>query len=300
MEKKILYYIIIFLVSLSCSVNDKVNQKYKINNRKYNAASQGQRIRYIVVHYTHADDDTSIMLLTEQAVSSHYLITTKKRDPIYQLVDDKHRAWHAGESAYDGRYSINDSSIGIEIVHMGYDEEAVNKYARKRKKNDLKLVNYDDFYDYNEAQIDKLAFLLRYLVEKYDIHPKNILGHSDVSPTRKQDPGPKFPWESLYNNYDIGIWYEKEDVSLFMTNKNYEKSSISDIKEEFIEYGYSSMPTNSVWDKESRQVVAALQSRFRSKKVDGNIDKETYAIIRALNKKVKDIKQKEHDIKQKK
>ena len=281
---------IIFLTSLSCSVQEKVNSKYKINSRKYNAVAQGERIRYIVLHYTHADDDTSIMLLTEQAVSSHYLITTKKREPIYQLVDDKYRAWHAGESYYDGRYSINDSSIGIEIVHMGYDEEVYKKNAKKPKKNDLKLVKYDYYYDYNDVQIDKVVFLLQYLIEKYDIHPKNILGHSDVAPTRKQDPGPKFPWEQLYDEYGIGIWYDDDDFSLFMTNKDYAKASVSKIKNEFIEYGYSSMPLNTIWDKESKQVVAAFQSRFRSSKIDGNIDKETYAIIKALNKKVNDIK----------
>ncbi len=289
-QKKIFCYMVIFLMILSCSVQEKVNSKYKINSRKYNAVSQGERIRYIVLHYTHADDDTSIMLLTEQAVSSHYLITTKKREPIYQLVDDKYRAWHAGESYYDGRYSINDSSIGIEIVHMGYDEEAYKKNAKKPKKNDVKVIDYDYYYDYNDVQIDKVVFLLQYLIEKYDIHPKNILGHSDVAPTRKQDPGPKFPWKRLYTEYDIGIWYDDEDYSLFMTNKDYASASISEIKEEFIEYGYSSMPSNAVWDKESKQVISAFQSRFRPSKVDGNIDKETYAIIKALNKKVKDIK----------
>lgn len=290
MRKKIIYYFSIFLLLLSCSSNeDEASMPiYKINNKKYNAISQSQRIRYIVIHYTHADDETSLEILTERGVSSHYLITTKKKDPIYQLVDEEHRAWHAGESSYDGRHSINDSSIGIEISHIGYDEIKA-KSNGKRSKDDLNIVSYDAYYPYDSVQIDKLAYLIKNIIEKYDIHPKNIIGHSDIAPSRKKDPGVKFPWKWLYDTHNIGLWYNDDDLSFFMTNNYYEEASITDIKDEFIKYGYNSMPTNDIWDKKSREVLVAVQSKFRISKIDGNIDKETYSIMRSLNKKVEEL-----------
>lgn len=286
---KLKIFLLLFsLLLISCLEKKLPESKYKIDNTSHSAASQSQRIRYIIVHYTHADDELSLKLLTQKEVSSHYLITSKDNDPIYQLVDDKYRAWHAGESQYEGRYKINDSSIGIEIVHMGYDEEAVSKEVRaKKNKDEPYFIGYEHYNKYNRHQIEKLADLIKFLANEYNIHPKNILGHSDVAPDRKQDPGARFPWRWLYENYNIGLWYDKDDYNLFMTNNDYSKLSVLDIKKEFIDYGYSSMPINDVWDNASKEVVYAFQSKFRNNKIDGNIDLETYVIAKALNKRVK-------------
>lgn len=286
------YLIILILFIISCqNINKK--DSFKIDSKTYNSISKSHRIRHIIIHYTYADDELSKKLLTGNGVSSHYLITTKKEEPIYSLVDENYRAWHAGESAFDGRLSINDTSIGIEIVHTGYIVENATNAKKTIKQNEEEFIKYEDYLEYDETQIKKLVFLLKNIVDKYDINPKNIVGHSDISPLRKQDPGPKFPWKKLHDEYGLGIWYDENDYSNFMNDKEYKKSSVSNIKYEFIKYGYNSMPTNNVWDLESRKVLYAFQCHFRPQKIDANIDEETYAIIRALNEKVAKL-EKEH------
>lgn len=281
---KIITLILILMSIFSCK--RKEDEKFQINSTKYDSISKSHRIRYVIIHYTYVDDKVSKKLLTEGGVSSHYLITTKKDEPIYRLVDEKYRAWHAGESSFDGRVAMNDTSIGIEIVNAGYIESETNVYKLKMSNEEYNFIKYDDFVDYDETQIEKLAFLLKKITTKYDINPKNITGHADIAPLRKQDPGPKLPWKRLYQEYGVGIWYEDEDYSLFMNDGKYVNSTVSNIKYEFIKYGYSSMPTNDEWDLDSRKVLYAFQCHFRPENIDANIDEESYAIIRALNEKV--------------
>lgn len=294
--------IIIFLF-LSCSENNKT----PFNERKippkistvYKANSYNLRIQYIILHYTAIDDDISLKALTSSyGVSSHYLITTREKDPIYRLVDDNDRAWHAGATMFDNRQSINDSSIGIEIVNLGYIEKVTNTPRQIRRMTKRQLENrffrpYGEYTEFEESQIEKLAYLLKNLVMKYDIKPYRILGHSDVAPYRKRDPGPKFPWKRLYEEYNLGFWYDEEDYKKFLNDKKYGRAKVKDIKEEFIKYGYTSMPTNNIWDFESRKVLYAFQCHFRQNKINGYIDNESYAIIRALNEKIKRLNEAE-------
>jgi len=133
-------------------------------------------IQFIIIHYTALNSTTeSIKYLCSKnnKVSSHYLIS--KKGEIYSLVSEKKRAWHAGESYWKGKEDINSSSIGIEL-----------DYSPSRKSNKFtKKLN------------SSLALLLEILIKKYKIIPENILGHSDISPYRKIDPGKNFPWEML-------------------------------------------------------------------------------------------------------
>lgn len=282
--------VLISFIFSACSANYvKHNEKkYKIDSKKYEARAKSERIRHIIIHYTYANDALSLKILTGEDVSSHYLITSKAKDPIYNLVDEKYRAWHAGESTFEGRVSMNDTSIGIEIVHDGYNISDENKTT---SKDDFKFLPYDSYTSYDEVQIEKLAFLLKDIIKRYNIHPKNVLGHSDVSPTRKQDPGPKFPWKMLYDKYSIGIWYDSEDYTNFLNDGKYKKATVSNIKYEFIKYGYSSMPTNNIWDINSSLVLYAFQMRFRPENIKTEIDEELYAIIRSLNEKVRKIEE---------
>ncbi len=237
-------------------------------------------------------------MLTDPGVSSHYLITTRENEPIYKLVDDNQRAWHAGVTMFDNRHSMNDTSIGIEIVNLGYLEKITNTKAQlmrmsRRQRDNLFFTPYDEYLEFEESQIEKVVYLLNNLIEKYGIKPYNILGHSDIAPYRKKDPGPKFPWKRLHDEYNLGIWYDEYDYTNFLYDNKYKKAKISDIKEEFVKYGYTSMPTNNIWDFDSRKVLYAFQCHFRQHKIDGNIDNETYAIIRALNAKVRKINEME-------
>ena len=135
-----------------------------------------RRIKYIIIHYTGMKNQTvAIKRLQSKVakVSCHYLIS--KKGKIYQLVEDQNIAWHAGKSRWENDVNLNSKSIGIELVNKG-DE------------------------NYPKKQIESLIKILKRLKKKYKIKAKYILGHEDISPRRKKDPGPKFPWNKLYNN----------------------------------------------------------------------------------------------------
>ena len=134
-----------------------------------------RRIKYVIIHYTGMkDQDSAIKRLQSKVakVSCHYLISKKGR--IYQLVQDQNIAWHAGKSRWGNDVNLNSKSIGIELVNRG-----------------------NEFFP--NKQINALLKLLITLKKKYKIKPNYVLGHEDISPGRKKDPGPKFPWPRLFS-----------------------------------------------------------------------------------------------------
>lgn len=272
------YLVILFLQSLLLSACTSIN--YKIDSKKYSSKSQNERIRFIIIHYTATTDEVGLRALTQGGVSSHFFISSKDEEPIYNLVPLDKRAWHAGISEFGGRNNLNDTSIGIEIT----------SYGVRNEKKDIKdygfFIPEDKYIEFTEGQIKKLARLLTNLISQYNIKPIDILGHSDIAPTRKIDPGPKFPWERLFKEYGIGAWYNEKDKKFFMNEKLYSVTPIFKIKEEFRKYGYKINSTNE-WDEESRRVIYSFQSHFNPKGLSGNMDLETFAILKALNKKYK-------------
>ncbi|HEX4781160.1 MAG TPA: N-acetylmuramoyl-L-alanine amidase, partial [Usitatibacter sp.] len=134
----------------------------------YSAVSQDNRIQFIVLHYTSTDFSESLDTLTKTGVSAHYLV---RDDPatVYRLVDDSRRAWHAGESSWEGNTQLNASSIGIEIVNLG--------------------DRGGEWHDYRPAQIDAVVALVTGLARKYGVSKDHVVGHSDIAPQRKVDPG---------------------------------------------------------------------------------------------------------------
>ncbi len=262
-----------------------------IDSETHQAIGQNYRQRFIILHYTALDNEKSIKVLTTQEVSSHYLITDKDEDPIYNLVPDDKRAWHAGASEWKSSKNLNDSSIGIEIVNLGLTS-TINQNV-DISKNNLSLIDESKKFTathkqdvFSKAQIDKIAVLIKYLSEKYAIEPTNILGHSDIAPQRKPDPGPAFPWKELYVKYNIGIWYDDITKDSFMQSEapNFDYISMSTIQTEFKKFGYPIEITN-VFDTQTRNVIRAFQYRFRPSNFDGIIDLETYSILKALNEK---------------
>ena len=204
--------------------------------------------------------------MTENEVSAHYLVSDDKSEPVYSLVDENKRAWHAGVSDWKGRNNLNDTSIGIEIVNGG-DVSGT-------------FVPYKDF------QIKEVAVLVKYLADKYEIPATNILGHSDIAPQRKSDPGPLFPWKELYTKYNIGMWYDND------TKNNYEREystklsmmPVSEIQRELNKFGYGISITGT-WDKQTKNVIKVFQHHFRPSNYSGEMDVETFAILKALNEK---------------
>lgn len=259
--------------------------RYIIDSDTYQATGKSQRIKTIVLHYTVSDNERSIELLTTKNVSSHYLILDNDDDKIYNLVPESERAWHAGDGGFAGRTILNDTSIGIEIVNDGIQPQfrgALKKGADGTQ--DLEYHPYEHFVAFDDIQIKKVAQLVQDIKARYEISPKNIIGHADLAPSRKIDPGAKFPWQHLYEQYGIGAWYDEFDRLFFMNQDAFDNASIEDIKREFREYGYR-INDSDEWDKKSRDIIYAFQLHFRPHNPTGKMDLETYAILKALNKK---------------
>ena len=230
-------------------------------DRSIQAKSQNSRVEFIVLHYTSVGNHASLKILSEQNVSSHYLITQEDPPHVYQLVDENRRAWHAGISAWFGRTDINSGSIGIEIVNQGRQG--------------------DTWEPYSPAQIETLATLLHDIIRRHQIKPHNIVGHSDIAPQRKIDPGPLFPWEQLAG-HGIGRWYNQH------TAKQYEQDfldqGLPDInwtQSELRRLGYDAPQTGKL-DKATKNVIAAFQMHYRPARYDGIPDAQTLAIMKAL------------------
>ena len=238
----------------------------KVDASSYNSQGQDYRQKFIILHYTAGNRDSSLKTLTENEVSAHYLVSDDKSEPVNSLVDENKRASHAGVSDWKGRNNLNDTSIGIEIVNGG-DVSGT-------------FVPYKDF------QIKEVAVLVKYLADKYEIPATNILGHSDIAPQRKSDPGPLFPWKELYTKYNIGMWYDND------TKNNYEREystklsmmPVSEIQRELNKFGYGISITGT-WDKQTKNVIKVFQHHFRPSNYSGEMDVETFAILKALNEK---------------
>lgn len=249
--------------------------KYKISSSFYPAVGQDERVRFLVLHYTALDNDRSLNVLTTQQVSAHYLIPNDFTDSIYILVDETKRSWHAGQSYWKGINNINFSSIGIEIVNEGYYVGEITE------SNPTGWY----FYGYPNMQIKKVAELAKNIIDRYKIDPVNVLAHSDIAPQRKQDPGPKFPWKQLYQDYGIGAWYEDAHKSIYLPKFPYDQIEdfefIQTVQNDLNKYGYEIQKTG-VWDDQTKKVIMAFQYHFRPERCDGVMDAETWAILQSL------------------
>jgi len=255
-------------------------EPFVIDSETYQATGKSERIKSIVLHYTVSDNARSIKTLTTGNVSAHYLILDNNDNKIYNLVPESERAWHAGAGGFAGRTILNDTSIGIEIVNAGIKP----KYRDALKNGALDYHPYEHYVEFNELQIKKVAQLVQDLAKRYNISAKNIIGHADMAPSRKIDPGAKFPWQRLYKEYGIGAWYDDFDKQFFMNKDAFAAATIPEIKQAFRDYGYQ-INNSDEWDKASRNVVYAFQLHFRPQQPTGELDLETYAILKALNKK---------------
>ncbi len=250
---------------------------YVISKKNFPSVAYNNRIRFLVIHYTVSDYPTSVKILARKGeVSSHYLITDQPNDSIDILVSEDKRAWHAGVSSWNGTEGLNDTSIGIEIVNKGF----------------TKVKDSLVFAPFPEYQIQKVVALSKNIIDRYEIEPVNIVGHSDIAPLRKQDPGPAFPWKRLYTQYNIGAWYDDMDKEYYLTQyvpDTYPYNSASEFQKALQKYGYK-LDLTGMWDKNTVTTIRAFQWHFRPEKADGIVDAETWAILQALNKKYRSNK----------
>ncbi len=223
------------------------------------------QIKFIIIHYTGMKKESDALeRLTniKSKVSSHYLI--KNNGEIITMVPDLYEAWHAGMSSWKNFNSLNKHSIGIEISNPGHEY---------------------DYKTFSKNQIQSLKKLCKFLIKKYKINQKNILGHSDIAPNRKKDPGEKFPWEYLAK-FGIGKWHSILQKTL--TTNRRKKINLIDKKNFFInlsKIGYlTKNSTKLKKDKFLSLIIIAFQRRFRQELINGKIDQECLIISQNLLK----------------
>ena len=227
------------------------------NYKSKNFDVRKHKIQFIILHYTETENfDDALRILTskEKKVSCHFLIDTNGQ--IYNLVCEKKRAWHAGISSWKGLKDLNSRSIGIEIVNPG--EIQLKKYPK--------------------IQIDQLIDLILSLKKKFEIPSYNILGHSDIAPMRKIDPGRHFPWEKLYKQKigmkvketgEIGKSLTSNDYKIFL--KNIEKIGYSGLV-----HNTSSSKNNKIIDAFHRHFIPNLIGK---KPTEASLSKSTELLI---------------------
>jgi len=237
----------------------KILNNYSIN---FNTIKRKkEKIKYLVFHYTGMKSEKlAIRRLKDKKskVSCHYFI--KKNGTILNMVPESYISWHAGISNWKKYDKINKNSIGIEIQNPGH-------------KN-----NYSNF---SIKQIRSIEYLSKKLIKKFNLNKKNFLGHSDVSPDRKKDPGEKFPWKAL-SKHEIGIWHNLDNNLLqrIRSKKIDRKQKILFLKR-LIKIGYFLKKKKL---EHSFLVIKAFQRRFRPQIINGKIDLECCEIAKNLIK----------------
>ena len=230
------------------------SQNFDSNKRK------SKQIKFLIIHYTGMRKETeAIERLTniQSGVSSHYLI--KRNGDIIVMVPDFYVAWHAGKSSWKSFKSLNKYSIGIEISNPGHEYNYIN---------------------FSKKQIQSILYLSKSLMKKYKIQSSNILGHSDIAPFRKKDPGEKFPWRYMAK-FGIAKWHSLskktlKENRLKIINTNEEKNFFKNL----FKIGYSKKVLNK------KTLVSTFQRRFRQELINGKIDQECLLISQNLAKKL--------------
>ncbi|RQZ89961.1 N-acetylmuramoyl-L-alanine amidase [Burkholderia cepacia] len=233
------------------------------------ARGADSRIRFLVMHYTESDEAKSLRTLTGDSVSVHYVIPPQPRierglPVVYQLVPESERAWHAGVSEWQGTTELNAVSIGIENVNRGPLDPQNRTWQ-----------------PYPPEQVAALTRLSKDIVARYAIPPTRVVGHSDIAPQRKIDPGPLFPWHALAQA-GVGAWPDAPTVAARLAGRDpHAPVDVRELQLKLARYGYD-VATDGVLDARTRRVFAAFQMHFRPADYTGDPDAETDAIAQAL------------------
>ena len=232
----------------------KITSNYSQNHSKKKRLKKD--IKFVIIHYTGMQSEIeSIKRLKDPQykVSCHYLISRKGK--IIQMVREKNIAWHAGKSKWKKFKNLNYYSIGIELVNKGH------------------RFGYQNF---SHQQISSLITLCKKLKKKYLIKKENFLGHSDIAPLRKADPGEKFPWKKLSKS-KIGKWYAKFNNKIEVNPKKMEALFFKNLQK----FGFRYFTTNKK-NFNDVMIVKAFQRHYLPNYITGKIDQKTYKISHFL------------------
>jgi N-acetylmuramoyl-L-alanine amidase len=238
-----------------------MQQKLLINkNHPSNSFDErsSQEIKFLILHFTAQDCQTSLRLLQDQ-VSVHYLVSSQPAE-VFQLVDEDKKAWHCGESFWAEMVGLNNSSIGIEIVNLDGN------------------INF-----YPSEQIEAVMELCKQIIARHKISPECVLGHSDIAPLRKDDPGSLFPWRLLYKN-GIGAMVDDCDVEKLVATISIPNAL--ELQQSLAKYGYK-IDLTGVFDEQTTMVFNAFRRHFCPELIGLGVDLKSYATLLALIGKYK-------------
>tara|TARA_B100000989_G_scaffold48759_1_gene31870 strand:- start:56 stop:799 length:744 start_codon:yes stop_codon:yes gene_type:complete len=236
-----------------------LERKYSIN---FDLPQRDKKlIKFIVIHYTGMKIESKAidrLVNPKSKVSTHYFI--RNDGTIINMVPDEYVAWHAGISNWKNFKSLNKYSIGVELSNPGHNH---------------------GYKNFSHKQITSLTKLLKIFVKKYKIKKKNILGHSDIAPFRKKDPGEKFPWKNL-GKKRVSLWHKLNEKK----TKIYRKKKLTSIEKKLFlknlyHFGYCQTKEKSI-NQNISYLTKAFQRRFRQDLINGKIDKECLLISKSL------------------
>lgn len=220
----------------------------------------GRAVDMLIIHYTGMPsmaEALARMCDPASKVSAHYMIDEDGR--IYRLVNESRRAWHAGLAQWAGETDINACSIGVELVNPGHE------------------FGYRDF---PLPQLAALISLCKDILDRHPIPAWRVLGHSDVAPMRKQDPGERFDWQRLARS-GIGLWPGRIGASGRAILPGETGREVRALQKRLADFGYG-LKASGQYDDETVGVVTALQRHFRPARVDGIADGETQAVLQRI------------------
>jgi N-acetylmuramoyl-L-alanine amidase len=221
-------------------------------------------ISLLILHYTGMETGEAAlerMCDPEAKVSAHYMVEEDGR--IFQLVEEEKRAWHAGVSEWNGETNINSNSIGIEIVNGGHDHPHAD----------------GSLPDFPDVQINAVIALSKDIMTRRG--ELTVLGHSDIAPARKIDPGENFPWQGLAAA-GLGYWPEvKTDDRRILFEAGSRDRGVAIVQRGLAHIGYGARVTG-IMDEETKRIIEAVQRRYRPAQIDGVVDIETMEVIKAL------------------
>ncbi len=232
----------------------------------HDARPAGAQVDMLILHYTGmASAEAALARLCDPAsgVGAHYLVD--EDGTICRLVSEERRAWHAGVSVWRGRTDVNAASIGVEIANPGHE------------------LGYRPF---PEAQMAAAEELCRDIVARHPIPARHVLGHSDVAPARRADPGELFDWRRLAAA-GVGLWPEKPEKpektagsggTVLTLSPGAAGPKVAEIQRAFAEFGYG-VPVHGAFDEATAVVATAFQRHFRPRRVDGAVDPETAEVL---------------------
>jgi N-acetylmuramoyl-L-alanine amidase len=256
------------------------------------SANQDGRVRFLVLHFTDENFERSLDLLTnkhDNPVSAHYLVSRageygRAPPTVLRLVDESQRAWHAGPSRWQGHEPLNGESVGVEIV---YESHCPREPPRPSGASPWDVDATCPYPPYPADQIAAVIELARGVIRRHpEIEPTRVVGHSDIQPENKTDPGPRFPWRQLAAA-GIGAWYDDDDVDYYRKRlaapgaSSESRLPLKTVQEALAAYGYGVEASGS-YDLRTHEVLSAFQSHFLPEHRTGFADADTVATLFAL------------------